>query len=84
MIFVLYYFIGFMVTLTFLKLFGKKVGIDYDNHNEYHSYDDWDNNAQAYTFFSLMWFVVAPLYIIIMTFFLLYKFVEAFLKYPNL
>ena len=73
MIYVLYYIIGFMVTLTFLKLFGKKVGIDYD---ESHAYDDWDNNAQAYTFFSLIWFVVAPLYLIIMIFVLVYKFVE--------
>ena len=72
-----------MVTLTFLKLFGKRIGIDYDEpHGD--NYDDWDNNAQAYLFFSLIWVVTAPMFIFVMTVKLLYKFVEAFLKYPNL
>ena len=72
-----------MVTLTFLKLFGKKMGIDYDPpHPEL--YDDWDNNAQAYLFFSLVWVVTAPMFIFVMTIKLLYKFVELFLKYPHI
>ena len=82
MIFFLFYIIGFILTLTFLKLFGKKMGIDYDPPHE-PDYDDYDNNAQAYLTFSLTWFVTAPMFIIVATIQLLYKFAQWFLKYPN-
>jgi hypothetical protein len=75
------YIVGFILTLTFLKLFGKKIGIDYDSFDN--TYDDWDNNAQAYLFFSLFWVVVAPMFLIFVFFKLLYKFTQWFLKYPN-
>ena len=75
------YIVGFVLTLTFLKLFGKRIGIDYDSFDN--NYDDWDNNAQAYLFFSLFWVVVAPMFLIIVFFKLLYKFTQWFLKYPN-
>jgi hypothetical protein len=78
----LIYIVGFILTLTFLKLFGKKMGIDYDSFDN--AYDDWDNNAQAYLFFSLFWIIVAPMFLIIMFFKLLYKFTQWFLKYPNI
>jgi ABC-type dipeptide/oligopeptide/nickel transport system permease subunit len=82
MIYALIYIVGFILTLTFLKLFGKKLGIDYDPPHE-DWYDDYDNNAQAYLFFSLSWVVTAPMFLIAGTFQLLYKFSQWFLKYPN-
>ena len=82
MIFFLFYVVGFILTLTFLKLFGKKMDIDYDPPHE-PDYDDWQNNAQAYLGFSLSWFVTAPMFLIVITIQLLYKFSQWFLKYPN-
>lgn len=82
MIYVLIYIIGFILTLTFLKLFGKKMGIDYDPPHE-DWYDDYDDNAQAYLTFSLTWFIVAPMFLIAGALQLLYKFSQWFLKYPN-
>jgi prolipoprotein diacylglyceryltransferase len=81
MVYGLIYVVGFIITLTLLKLFGKKMGIDYDSIDN--SYDDWDNNAQAYLFFSLMWVVVMPMFLIVLFFKSLYKFTQWFLKYPN-
>ena len=82
MIFFLFYIIGFILTLTFLKLFGKKMEIDYDPpHDE--DYDDYKNNAEAYLFFSLSWFVTAPIFLVVVIVQLLYKFAQWFLKYPN-
>lgn len=81
MMYFLIYVVGFILTLTFLKLFGKKMGFDYDSFDN--TYDDWDNNAQAYLFFSLFWFIISPMFLIIMFFKLLYKFTQWFLKYPN-
>ena len=82
MIFILFYIIGFILTLTFLKMFGEKLELDYDPpHGP--DYDDYDDNAQAYLTFSLFWFVVAPIFIVVVTIRLSYKFVQWFLKYPN-
>jgi hypothetical protein len=81
MIYILFYVIGFMMTLTFLKLFGKKIGIDYDSIENDH--DDWQNNAQAYLAFSICWVVVAPMFIFVVLIKSLYKFTQWFLKYPN-
>ena len=82
MIYILIYIVGFILTLTFLKLFGKKMGFDYDPPHE-PDYDDWQNNAQAYLGFSLAWFVTTPMFLIVGTFQLLYKFSQWFMKYPN-
>ena len=82
MIFFLFYVIGFILTLTFLKLFGKKMEIDYDPPHD-DDYDDYKNNAEAYLFFSLSWFVTAPIFIVVLIVQLLYKFSQWFLKYPN-
>ena len=82
MILFLVYIIGFILTLTFLKLFGKKMEIDYDPPHE-PDYDDWQNNAQAYLGFSLAWVVTAPMFIVVVIVQLLYKFSQWFLKYPN-
>jgi hypothetical protein len=82
MIFFLFYVIGFILTLTFLKMFGKKMEIDYDPPHE-SDYNDYKNNAEAYLFFSLSWFVTAPIFIVVVTIQLLYKFAQWFLKYPT-
>ena len=82
MIFFLFYIIGFILTLTFLKLFGKKLEIDYDPPHD-DDYDDYKNNAEAYLFFSLSWFVTAPIFLVVAIVQLLYKFAQWFLKYPN-
>jgi hypothetical protein len=83
MIFFLIYVVGFVMTLTFLKFFGKKMGIDYDPpHGS--DYDDYDDNAQAYLSFSITWVVTAPMFIVVATIQLLYKFTQWFLKYPNI
>ena len=82
MIYIIIYIIEFILTLTFLKLFGKKMEIDYDPPHE-PDYDDWQNNAQAYLGFSLAWVVTAPMFIVVVIFQLLYKFAQWFLKYPN-
>jgi len=71
MIYLIIYIIGFILTLTFLKLFGKKMDIDYDPPHE-PDYDDWQNNAQAYLGFSLGWFVTAPMFTIVVIVQLLY------------
>jgi hypothetical protein len=82
MIFFLFYIIGFILTLTFLKLYGKKIGIDYDPPHE-PDYDDWENNAQAYLAFSITWIVTVPMFTVVVIVKLLYKFSQWFLKYPN-
>jgi hypothetical protein len=82
MILFVIYIVGFVMTLTFLKLFGKKIGIDFDPpHGS--DYDDWDDNAQAYLFFSLMWVVTAPMFFVVVLIKSLHKFTQWFLKYPN-
>jgi hypothetical protein len=81
MIYVIIYVLGFILTLTFLKVFGKKIGIDYDSADN--AYDDWQDNASAYLAFSICWVVVAPMFIFVVLIKSLYKFTQWFLKYPN-
>lgn len=59
MIFVTIYIVGFILTLTFFKFFGKKIGMDYDPPHCV-GYDDYESNAHAYLTFSLGWFLVMP------------------------
>ncbi len=82
MIYIVIYLVGFILTLTFLKLFGKKIGIDYDSGDN--AYDDWQDNASAYLSFSITWIVTAPMFIVVVLIKSLYKFTQWFLKYPNL
>ena len=50
------YIVGFILTLTILKFFGKKFGFDFDSVSVEDRWpDDWDSNAEAYTAFSLFW-----------------------------
>ena len=82
MIYIIIYIIGFILTLTFLKLFGKKLDIDYDLPHE-PDHDDWKNNAQAYLAFSITWILTVPMFTVVVIVKLLYKFSQWFLKYPN-
>lgn len=82
MIYILIYITGFILTLTFLKLYAKKMGFDYDPPH-FNEHDDWQSNAQAYTAFSLIWFIIMPMLIVVGIIQLLYKFTQWFLKYPN-
>ena len=81
MIIALIYLIGFLLALTFLKYFGKRLGIDYDNEEKtYANYDDWDNNEQAYFGFSIFWFALVPVGIVVGIFVLLQKFSKWYLS----
>jgi hypothetical protein len=79
MILIPIYLIGFVISLTFLKYFGKRLGIDYDQDEPY-SYDDWESNEQAYFGFSIFWFVLAPIATVVGIFVLLQKFSKWYLK----
>jgi len=60
------YPIGFLLTLTFFKYFGVKIGFDYTRDaNDIDWYDDWDSNEQAFTSFSLLWVIIIPMLLIL-------------------
>lgn len=65
MILMVIYPIGFLLTLTFFKFFGESVGMGgYDPpHPDY--YDDWKSNDEAFFGFSLGWFMVMPVLILV-------------------
>jgi hypothetical protein len=44
------YLIGFFVTLTFLKFFGKALKLDTDHY-------EWKSNEEGYTVLSCIWFI---------------------------
>ena len=66
------YIVGFILTLLFYKIFGKKIGFDYSGPQRFkrksfffdNDYDDWDSNATAYTSFSLVWVITVPILLI--------------------
>lgn len=74
---IIIYIIGFLLTLTFFKLFGVKIGFDYTNNT---SYDDWHSNEQAFTAFSLFWPIIIPMLLIIGSFKMVFKFGEWYIK----
>ena len=77
----LIYPIGFLITITFFKFFGKRIGFDYDrNENEMHGWDDWDSNEQAFTAFAIFWPAIVPMLLVIGSFKLIFKFGEWFIK----
>ena len=60
------YLIGFLLTLTFFKYFGVKIGFDYTrNANDIDWYDDWESNEQAFTAFSIFWPIIIPMLLIL-------------------
>jgi hypothetical protein len=77
------YIIGFFLTLTFFKYFGVKIGFDYTrNANDiYHDwYDDWENNEQAFTTFSIFWPVIIPMLLLMCIWKIVFKFGKWFLN----
>lgn len=74
---IIIYLIGFLLTLTFLKYFGVKIGFDYTNNT---SWDDWHSNEQAFTAFSLFWPMIIPMLLIIGSFKMIFKFGEWYLN----
>jgi hypothetical protein len=72
------YPIGFLLTLTFFKYFGLKIGFDYDNRKM--EWDDWDSNEQAFTTFSIFWPVIIPMLLILGSFKMIFKFGKWYLK----
>lgn len=71
------YIVGYFTTLTFLKLFGKKLGVDYDDAS---LNDDWKSNAEAYTVFSFCWFIAVPAALLIGSLSLLDKVSQKYMK----
>ena len=80
------YPIGFLLTLTFFKYFGVKIGFDYDRDiNDIDWYDDYESNAEAYLVFSVAWPITMTLLIVIGTWALLNVFVDWYInktKFP--
>lgn len=63
---IIIYPIGFLLTLTFFKYFGVKIGFDYTrNANDIDWYDDWESNEQAFTAFSIFWPIIIPMLLIL-------------------
>ncbi len=81
MIITLVYFSGFLLTLTFFKYFGKRIGFDYDKYaNDGGWYDDWESNEQAFTAFSLFWPVIIPMMLVLGIFKVIFKFGKWYIK----
>jgi uncharacterized paraquat-inducible protein A len=81
----LIYPIGFLLTLTFFKYFGVKIGLDYDEWSKNEWYDDYESNAEAYLVFSVAWPITMTLLIVIGTWALLRVLVDLYLdktKFP--
>ena len=80
MILMVIYPIGFLLTLTFFKFFGERVGMGgYDNQAERWP-DDWESNDEAFFAFSLGWFIVMPVLVIVGLYKILFLFSKWFLK----
>lgn len=47
------YILGYFSTLIFLSFWGKRLGFDYDQPDK--DWDDWEDNASAYTGISFAW-----------------------------
>ena len=75
------YLIGFLLTLTFFKYFGVKIGFDYTrNANDIDWYDDWESNEQAFTAFGLLWFAVVPMLLVVGSFKLVFSFCKWYIN----
>ncbi len=72
------YLTGYFTTLTFLKLFGKKLGVDYDGGSTWP--DDYQSNAEAYSVFSFCWFIAVPAALLIGSLSLLDKASQKYMK----
>ena len=76
------YPIGFLLTLTFFKYFGERIGMGGYNGGPYegYDYDDYSSNEEAFIVFSTAWFIVMPVLLIVGMFKLLVKFSTWYLK----
>ena len=74
------YPIGFLLTLTFFKYFGERIGMGGYNDIDERWPDDWKSNEEAFIGFSLAWFMVIPILLIVGMFRLLVKISTWYLK----
>lgn len=74
------YILGFIFNVAFFSMLGKTIGFDYSGPKDYANCDDWDNNAQAYTAFSMMWPVTDSLLILWGVWIILTKLTGIFIK----
>lgn len=82
--FLVLYIIGFVITLTILILFGKsKFKLNYDLPKSYANHDDYINNAQAYTCFSIIWFIFVPISLMVFIFNRLVNLVQKLINLSN-
>ena len=77
------YPIGFLLTLTFFKYFGERIGMGGYNGGPYegYDYDDWKSNEEAFIGFSLVWFMIIPVILVVGMFRLLVKISKWYLNY---
>lgn len=52
---IIFYIIGYFISLILMHLFHKQLGLDYNQPETYTDYDDWSNNAQAFAGISTCW-----------------------------
>ena len=74
------YPIGFLLTLTFFKFFGERIGMGGYNDIDERWPDDWKSNEEAFIGFSLAWFMVIPILLVVGMFKLLVKISKWYLK----
>jgi hypothetical protein len=74
------YITGFILSIIFLSIFGKKIGLDYSGEKDYSNYEDWDSNVHAYTTYSIVWIVFYPILFIVLIWYLLTLFTSIFIK----
>ena len=74
------YPIGFLLTLTFFKYFGERIGMGGYNDIDERWPDDWKSNEEAFIGFSLAWFMVIPILLVVGMFKLLVKISKWYLK----
>lgn len=79
--FLIFYLIGFFLTLTFFKFFGKKIkSFDFDSIPQENRWpDEWESNKEFYIGMSIFWFISIPISMIFVIILLVYKFSEWYL-----
>ena len=80
MILMIIYPIGFLLTLTFFKYFGERIGMGGYNDIDERWPDDYKSNEEAFIVFSTAWFIVMPVLLIVGMFKLLVKISTWYLK----
>jgi hypothetical protein len=83
MILMIIYPIGFLLTLTFFKFFGKRINdIDYDSIKPEDRWpDDWESNNDFYIGMSTFWFMTMPMWLIAGIVMVIYKFSKWYLNF---